>query len=78
MVNFKKLADKAKDVVDKRGGTDASILSFVSRSPCHARHPMQAPSSGDNLAFWRFWGSAAGGHAVSAGPWVLGSTSGCL
>ena len=23
MVNFKRLADKAKDVVDKRGGTDA-------------------------------------------------------
>ena len=23
MVNFKKLTDKAKDVVDKRGGTDA-------------------------------------------------------
>jgi hypothetical protein len=23
MVNFKKLADKAKDVVEKRGGTDA-------------------------------------------------------
>ncbi len=23
MVNFKKLADKAKDAVDKRGGTDA-------------------------------------------------------